>query len=252
MYIPFSGVVMLVILIRKRFLGFCCLFFGLFLSFAIVFWQGGEAYRSASGKQEIPTQIPATVVIDAGHGGQDGGASSPDGVQESGLNLEIAFRLQDLLALTGQGSVMTRTADESVHTPGAQRWKASDLQNRVAQVNAIENSILLSIHQNSLPSSTVTHGAQVFHNQIGRAERITASIQTALNESINVGNEKEIKVISSGVYLMKHITSPGILVECGFLSNPEETVRLQESAYQIKLAAAITAGYWRSAGEDGT
>lgn len=188
------------------------------------------------------------VVLDPGHGGQDGGASSPDGVKESRLNLEISFRIHDLLALCGQESLMTRTEDISVHTPGAARWKASDLQNRVSLVNTTANAVLLSIHQNSLPSSPITHGAQVFHNQAG--EPLATAVQTALNEGINSGNEKQMKFAPSGIYLMKHIKAPGILVECGFLSNAEETLRLQEASYQIKLAAAVTVGVLRGTGED--
>ena len=231
----------MVILIQKRkLLVFCGIFVGI-LALLGAFRQGGEIYRLASAEAEMNPTVPVTVILDAGHGGPDGGASSPDGVQESGINLSVAFRVRDLLAFSGQGSVMTRTEDVSVHTPGARRWKASDLQNRVALVNETENAVLLSIHQNSLPSSPVTHGAQVFYNRTGEA--LSAHIQTVLNEAVNPGNEKQAKPAPEGVYLMKHIQGPGILIECGFLSNPEETLRLQEPSHQIKLAAAITAGF---------
>lgn len=226
--------------------GVCC-----FLAcFGLCLWQGGEAYRSVMA--ETIQSFPTTVIIDPGHGGPDGGAVSPDGVQESRINLDVSFRVRDLLAFCGQRSLMTRTEDVSIHTPGALRWKASDLQNRVSLVNDTEHSILLSIHQNSLPSSPVTHGAQVFHNQIGEAEPLSAAIQASLNEVINIGNEKQMKTAPKGIYLMKHITAPGILVECGFLSNTEETIRLQESSYQIKLATAVTAGFLRGTGEEHT
>ena len=238
------------ILIQKRFLllcgGICCFL----ICFGMLLWQGGTAYQTVMAENPLAGQSSVIVVLDPGHGGPDGGASSPDGVQESHINLDISFRIRDLLAFCGQESLMTRTEDISIHTPGADRWKASDLQNRVLLVNETENAVLLSIHQNSLPSSPVTHGAQVFHNQAGAP--LAAAVQAALNEYINPGNEKQMKSAPTGVYLMKHIKAPGILIECGFLSNAEETLRLQESSYQIKLAAAVTAGVLQGIGENPT
>ena len=189
---------------------------------------------------------PVILVIDPGHGGEDGGAIALDGsVSESSLNLEIALRLNDLMHFLGQPTIMTRTKDVSIHSPSAQNIrekKVSDLHNRVALVNETENARLLSIHQNSLPSSTVTHGAQVFWNSREEADTWAQSVQDALNASINIGNEKNTKPIPNTIYLMKNITVPGILVECGFLSNQDETHRLQQKNYQLQLAAAIAAG----------
>ena len=111
--------------------------------------------------------------------------------------------------------------------------------------------MLLSIHQNSLPTSPVTHGAQVFWNQQEGGEELARVVQDSLNIAINPGNEKHPKQIPGTIYLMKHVTAPAILVECGFLSNTEETSMLQNASYQMKLAAAITTGYLRClAGEE--
>ncbi|WP_293286322.1 N-acetylmuramoyl-L-alanine amidase [Oscillibacter sp.] len=193
-------------------------------------------------------------MVDAGHGGEDGGAMSPDGVEESRLNLEIALRVNDLLRFAGQRTLLTRSEDITTSDPNLdtiRQRKVSDLKNRVALVNSTENAVLLSIHQNSLPSSVVTHGAQVFWNRQEGAEELAETVQDALNSSVNIGNEKRPKLIPITIYLMKNITAPGIIVECGFLSNPEETNRLQQPDYQLKLAAAITAGYLRcAAGEE--
>ena len=109
-------------------------------------------------------------------------------------------------------------------------------------MNAIPGAVLVSIHQNSLPSSPSTRGAQVFWNRQEGAEALAESVQTALNGAINAGNEKKAAQVPSSVYLMKEITVPGVLVECGFLSNAAETERLRDPAYQTKLAAAIAAG----------
>ena len=193
------------------------------------------------------------VIVDPGHGGEDGGAVSAEGTAESHLNLAVATQINDLLRFFGQRTMMTRTEEVSIHTEGdtIRARKASDIRNRVALVNHTENAVLLSVHQNSLPSSPVTHGAQVFWNQQADAEILAQIVQTSLNDVINQGNEKHPKRIPDTIYLMKHVTAPAILVECGFLSNSEEARILQTPSYQTKLAAAITIGYLRYwAGEE--
>ena len=213
---------------------------------------------SKQTKQEVPVfvvnnDVPVTVVVAPGHGGEDGGAVSAGGVLESHINLAVAARVNDLLRFSGQRTVMTRTEDVSIHTKGdtIRARKASDIRNRVALVNNMESAVLLSIHQNSLPTSPVTHGAQVFWNQQEGGEELARVVQDSLNIAINPGNEKHPKQIPGTIYLMKHVTAPAILVECGFLSNTEETSMLQNASYQMKLAAAITTGYLRClAGEE--
>ena len=189
---------------------------------------------------------PVVLVIDPGHGGEDGGAVSADqSVTESQINLEIALRLRDLMTFLGRSTVMTRTEDRAIYSSQAQTLrekKVSDLKNRVALVNELDGAVLLSIHQNSLPSSPVTHGAQVFWNGGEGAEAWGTMVQDALNQTVNAGNEKQGRRIADSIYLMKHVQSPAVLVECGFLSNGEETVLLQKPDYQLTLAAAIAAG----------
>jgi len=230
-----------VILVRKRNLVlsglFCCFFVGL----AAVLWRG-SAVPAFSARDEVPV----TVVIDPGHGGEDGGAVSPGGVAESQINLEVSLRVSDLLRFAGQRTRLTRSEDITICDEGLdtmRQRKISDLKNRVQLTEETENAVLLSIHQNSLPSSPVTFGAQVFWNRQEGAEALAQSIQTALNGSVNTGNEKHPRQIPDSIYLMKNITAPGVLVECGFLSNAPETARLQDPAHQLRLAAAIAAGY---------
>lgn len=239
----------MVILVRKRNLVlsglFCCFFVGL----AAVLWRG-SAVPAFSARDEVPV----TVVIDPGHGGEDGGAVSPGGVAESQINLEVSLRVSDLLRFAGQRTRLTRSEDITICDEGLdtmRQRKISDLKNRVQLTEETENAVLLSIHQNSLPSSPVTFGAQVFWNRQEGAEELAEIVQDALNGYINAGNEKHSKQIPATIYLMKNITAPGVIVECGFLSNPEETGRLQQPDYQLKLAAAIAAGYLRcAAGEE--
>ena len=188
-------------------------------------------------------------VIDAGHGGEDGGAVSRDGVAESGINLAIAKRTELLMRFLGAETVMTRTDDVSIHSEGAdtlRQKKASDLRNRVALVNATPGAVLVSIHQNSLPSVPSVHGAQTFYGAAAPSGTLAVSVQDALNQSVNIGNEKHEKKIDSSIYLMKNVTCPAILVECGFLSNAAETRLLQEPEHQKLIAAAIVAGLFNA------
>ena len=197
---------------------------------------------------------PVTVIVDPGHGGEDGGALSPDGVEESEVNLAIALRVESLLRFAGQRTDMTRREDVSIHDAAAQtirQKKSSDLKNRVQLVNSTENAVLLSIHQNSLPSSTATWGAQAFWNRQEGGEPLAKAVQDSLNACINTHRAKEAKAIGSDVYLMKNIQTPGVLVECGFLSNAEETVRLGQEAHQRKIACAIVSGLLRGMAGEG-
>lgn len=186
-------------------------------------------------------------IIDAGHGGEDGGAVAADGTKESDINLAIAQRLARLLTLLGEEACMTRTEDISIHDEDAsslRQKKRSDLENRTAIVNGTPNAVLVSIHQNSLPSSVRTHGAQVFYgtHQEQESAALAHSVQELLNRSVNAGNEKSEKKIDPTIYLMNHAAAPAILVECGFLSNAAETALLKEEIYQQTLAAVIAAG----------
>ena len=184
-----------------------------------------------------------------GHGGQDGGAVAGDGTEESRINLAISLQLEQLLRFAGVRTELTRREDVMVCDPGLETMrqrKVSDLHNRASFVNGIPNAVLLSIHQNSLPSSPSTRGAQVFWNRQEGAEELASSIQESLNGAVNAGHEKKAAQVPSSVYLMKEITAPGVLVECGFLSNAAETEQLKDPAYQTKLAAAIAAGVLNS------
>lgn len=232
---------MLIILRKKTVLGAVLLLTCLCLGTVLFQQDGKNAIISTMSTQNSSQSV---IVLDAGHGGEDGGAVSPDGVEESHINLEVANRVHDMLRFTGQQVVMTRTEDISLdHGESTMRKrKAADLKERVTIVNGVDHAVLISIHQNSLPSSPVTHGAQVFWNVQPGAEELAQAVQNTLNLCINPTNEKHPRQIPSTVYLMKHSTAPAILVECGFLSNQQETMQLQDTAHQQKLALSIAAG----------
>lgn len=235
----------MVVLIRRTHLCFSALLLAAVAGMALILWQGGGRV-SAFSPQSIggPSRV---VVVDPGHGGEDGGAVAADGTVESGLNLQIARRLDAMLRFLGQDTVMTRTEDVSIYSPGAQtlrQKKVSDLKNRVAMVNGLEDAALISVHQNSLPGSPRTHGAQVFYNGVEPAPALAAAVQERLNNGVNAGNEKAPKRVSDSIYLTKNTTAPAVIVECGFLSNGEDTARLRDPEYQTRLAVAVAAGYF--------
>ncbi len=179
------------------------------------------------------------VVIDAGHGGVDGGATSVSGVLESKTNLEIALKLRDVFHLLGIKTVMIRTEDISVYTSGQTiaAKKVSDLKERVRIVNSLEDCLLISIHQNYFTDSRYS-GAQVFYGPAGEGKSFAPVMQQALVDSLNPGSNRKAKK-ADGVYLMQHVHYTALLIECGFISNPQEDAKLQSKEYQQKLCAVI-------------
>lgn len=181
-----------------------------------------------------------TVVLDPGHGGEDGGATGISGTQEAAVNLEISLRLRDMLRLCGLEPVMTRQTDTAVYSPGCQtisEKKVSDIKNRTQLVNDTQNALLLSIHQNFFTEGKY-HGAQVFYANTPESQALAEQLQAGLACVLDPGNRRQCKQ-ADGVYLMEHINCPAVLVECGFLSNFDEEQRLCEPEYQKKIAAVI-------------
>lgn len=189
--------------------------------------------------QSSPLDHRKTVVIDAGHGGEDGGAVSCSGVYESRINLEIALKLRDLMHLLGVKTVMTRTSDADLSRGGdtVSARKMSDLRERVSLVNSTDNAILLSIHQNKFPDDRYS-GAQVFYADTFESKDLAELMQEGLIKNLDKTNKRHIKK-ANGIYLMDRINCTGILVECGFLSSPEEECLLKSDVYQKKLSCVI-------------
>lgn len=219
-----------------RFAPFYLLVTGLFLAATVL---GSRAVTTLA--EARPIQRQHCIVIDAGHGGEDGGATSCTGILESRFNLEIGLRLNDLFHLLGYDTVMIRTTDTSVYTQGttiAQK-KVSDLKERVRIVNETENGLLVSIHQNIFADSQYS-GAQVFYAATEGSEELAKQLQSTFTATLNPGSRRLCKK-ANGIYLMEHIDCAGILVECGFLSNPEEEAKLRTPEYQKNICCTIAA-----------
>lgn len=163
------------------------------------------------------------------------------GVPESQINLAIAKRLDALLGFYGENSYLMREEDISLHDPEAETLrekKVSDLHNRAETVQALEGAVLVSIHQNIFSQSQY-HGSQVFFAPTQDSQALAESFQQAIQTNLQPDNSRQAKPIGDNVYLMNHVDCPAVLVECGFLSNPEEEAMLRQEGYQTKMAAVL-------------
>lgn len=182
-----------------------------------------------------------TIVIDAGHGGEDGGTSSKEGVLEKDLNLSVATKLKDILASSGFDVVMTRSDDKMLYDPNEDyvgRKKILDMRERVRIASMYEDSIFVSIHMNAFPEEKYS-GLQVYYSANDeRSIELAQAIQSTVHSLIQQNNDRKIKC-GKDIFLLDRIKTPAVLVECGFLSNAEEAKRLTDDIYQSQLAFCI-------------
>ena len=185
--------------------------------------------------QSMPPVREHCFIIDAGHGGVDGGATSCTGKLESAFNLEISLRLNDLLRFMGYRTRMIRTEDISIYTKDGSiaQKKVSDLKERVRICGETDGAVLLSIHQNTFQDSRY-YGPQVFYADTDGSEEMAEIIQKTLDPE----GRRKVKR-AEGIYLMERVSCPGVLIECGFLSNPEEEAKLRSAEYQKWLCCGV-------------
>ena len=182
-----------------------------------------------------------TVVIDAGHGGFDSGKVGIDGTLEKDLNLMIAKKLEQLLKSADINVIMTRTEDTGLYEASSANKKRQDMTARTALMNNAKADCIISIHQNSYSLESID-GAQVFYYTGSKeGEKLASFIQKSLISRVDPSNHRSEKSNSS-YFLLKNASSPIVIVECGFLSNWEESKKLVDDAYQQKLAWAIHVG----------
>jgi len=182
-----------------------------------------------------------TLVIDAGHGGLDGGAVSQTGLKESDVNLAIALKLRDVAKLCGVNTVMIREDENSLHSGDAdtiRQQKVTDMKNRVAMIEKIPNALLVSIHQNSYPGTS--RGAQVFYRDGDELSRALAvRMQTELELVNQAGKSRNAMPVPDGIYLFKNTHCTAVLAECGFLSDEEDAKLLESDSYKTGIALGI-------------
>lgn len=205
-----------------------------FCVYSFYFQDSKQALSNSQSKKDY------IIVIDAGHGGEDGGAVGVSGKLEKDINLSIARKLKVFLDLSGYEVVMTRNDDKLLYKEGQEsRKKFNDLNNRKEIVNSIENAILVSIHQNKFPIEKY-NGLQVYYSPNDEASETLANlIQDNTKDFLQNDNNRETKQAGKNIFILKNVTCPAVLVECGFLSNRKEEANLCNSDYQKTLAYII-------------
>lgn len=184
-----------------------------------------------------------TVIIDAGHGGFDGGAVAPDGTLEKDLNLSVVLKLDSVLKIMGYDTVLVRDTDVSTaDDKGTERsQKVSDIKARLRLTEKYKDALFVSIHMNKY-TSPQPHGAQVFYSQVDGSKELAECIQRSITAGVQTDNKRVVKKTTKDIYLLYHAVIPSVIAECGFISNPNDLLKLKSDEYQLKMAAAIAAG----------
>ena len=180
-----------------------------------------------------------SVILDAGHGGKDGGAVSVTGSVEKDLNLDITLSVSDIMHLLGYNVILTRSTDtELTHSDGGSR-KMQDLKGRLTVATKNKDTPFVSIHMNKFPTEKY-RGLQIYYSpKISDSRSLAEKIQSTVRNQLDSDNNRSIKPSGSGIYLLHNAVSPAVLIECGFLSNNEEAMLLDTPEYRTKLCTVI-------------
>jgi len=179
----------------------------------------GSGYARRASSNALRT---VTIIVDAGHGGMDGGATAADGTVEKDINLSIALKLRDMLDTAGYNVIMTRETDDDIADDSAKtvrQQKVSDIKNRMKIIEQTPDALFVSIHQNHYGGPSYS-GAQVFYSKNNpESEKLAKAIQQDIRSLIQPQNQRAVKRTGTEIYLLYHAQSPAVMVECGFLSN---------------------------------
>ncbi len=213
-----------------------------------IFVQGIRTGKAKTAAAALTAPVGTTLIIDAGHGGADGGAVSISGVKESEINLEIALKLDQIMGFYGVQTILTRNSETLNYSEKANTIRAKkveDQNKRLRLINETDNAVLISIHQNTYPNSS-PFGAQVLYAVTDGSREFADYLQNMLINALNTRNRRSASRVPKSVMLFNHIHCPALLIECGFLSNSEEERLLKTDSYRLKIAAVIAAGYLAS------
>lgn len=225
--------------INKKSLRLTLSMIGCFVLLAVCARITERALPAAAEAAERPV-----IVLDAGHGGLDSGAVGKNGTLEKDVNLSIVRILRDMLELSGFEVVLTRSEDISIYDAGVEgirNQKLSDMDNRLEIIQSYPDSIFLCIHQNNYTDPKY-FGGQMFYNNNNPDNRTLAQIMQNRFAELQPGNDREIKLSGDELFLLKSNPNPSLMIECGFLSNPDEEARLSTWEYQQQVAFTIYGG----------
>lgn len=226
----------------KKFI-FPCICFALLSAFVFLMISAALNIKVSVSSENVKSM--PTIVIDAGHGGEDGGAVSESGVLEKDINISIANDTSALFYLLGFDVIQTRKTDISLDNgeDTIRKRKVSDMKKRLEIFNSSKENTIISIHQNKFSESKY-HGTQIFYSPNNpKSKQLADSIKYSVKGLLQPNNERECKKADSGIYLLKNTNNPAVIVECGFISNEEECKNLLDSQYQKQMAFSITAGF---------
>ena len=221
-----------------------CMFWIVFSCLALCFVSLIGVFSQIQQSEPTLASYSATpiVIIDAGHGGMDGGAMGVDGQIEKEINLSIALKLDTMLRAYGFETILTRNSDVSIHSADAKtvrQQKSSDLKNRLKLLEDTSSGILISIHQNKYSQSSAC-GTQVFYGRnCPESKELAEMLQKTITGYLQPENKREIKQATKDIYLLYQATKPAVMVECGFLSNAAEAEKLTDGKYQDQIAFSI-------------
>ncbi len=229
-----------VVVTKKELIKYVIISLTVIFSTVILLFGCSTAINVNTTSDELPT-----IIIDAGHGGEDGGAVAGDGTNEKDINLQIAQNLNTMFQSGGFKTVMTRTSDIAIYDEGCstiKEKKVSDMHNRLEIFNKDENSIIISIHQNKFEQEKY-NGTQLFYSPNNeKSEVLAESIRLSVTGMLQPDNTRENKKATKDIYLLYNCKQPSVIVECGFLSNNAELEKLKTEDYQQQMAFSIYCG----------
>ena len=230
-----------------RFLAFL-IFLSILMAILFGIAEKTHAKKDLDVVNEEKSKINQTIILDAGHGGEDGGASSADGLLEKDLNLALVLTMRDILEANGIHVILTRDNDTLLYDRNVNfegRKKKLDADARLKIAKKTENPVFVSIHMNTYPLSSCK-GVQVWYSGNNEASKeIAMSVRNVTQELFQPENDREIKPSGNNVYILRHIECPAILIECGFLSSPDEVKLLSNESYRQQLALVLCMGILR-------
>lgn len=224
----------------------------IFFITAILFFTYTAYCNETASVSSNSALSPKTIIVDAGHGGMDGGSIGADGTVEKEINLKIALKLESVLKTYGYNVIMTRKDDKSIHDSSAntvRQQKVSDIHNREKIILQNPDAVFVSIHQNHYSNGSI-YGTQVFYSKNNALSKdLAQNIQTSIVKNTDPNNKRQIKKSGTEIYLLYHSKIPSVMVECGFISNYNDLNKLKNESYQKKLALSIADGiikYYKS------
>lgn len=211
------------------------------LAFLSIFLINLKDLLAAFEHNNLVDSTTKVILIDPGHGGIDGGACSKDGICEKNINLSIALKLDELLKRDGYKVILTRYEDQGLYTEGktVREKKIEDLNKRVSMKKDMQADLFISIHLNTFPQASVK-GAQVWYSRYEDSVKVADLIQKNLISDLDPSNHRKPKPAEAQYKVLRNNdTMPGVIVECGFLSNYEEAQKLKQDEYQTKIAESL-------------